>query len=166
MGSSGSQLKIRRIDSRREDVQAAMAELRRRLSPRGDIVSQAGRQRTIEVFGEPLSPAQVVARICQEVDQKGLSAVLDYSARIDKAQLSPETIRVPEEELVRAHAQAEPEFLAAVRRIRDNIRAFQEAILHHDVRLDRPGGYLVERYRPLDRVGICVPGGAAAYPST
>jgi histidinol dehydrogenase len=166
MGSSGSQLKIRRIDSRREDVQAAMAELRRRLSPRGDIVSQAGRQRTIEVFGEPLSPAQVVARICQEVDQKGLSAVLDYSARIDKAQLSPETIRVPEEELVRAHSQAEPEFLAAVRRIRDNIRAFQEAILHHDVRLDRPGGYLVERYRPLDRVGICVPGGAAAYPST
>jgi histidinol dehydrogenase len=166
MGSSGSQLKIRRIDSRREDVQAAMAELRRRLSPRGDIVSQAGRQRTIEVFGEPLSPAQVVARICQEVDQKGLPAVLDYSARIDKAQLTPETIRVPEEELARAHAQAEPEFLAAIRRIRDNIRAFQEAILHHDVRLDRPGGYLVERYRPLDRVGICVPGGAAAYPST
>jgi histidinol dehydrogenase len=166
MGSNGSQLKIRRIDSRREDVQAAMAELRRRLSPQGDIVSQAGRQRTIEVFGEPLSPAQVVARICQEVDQKGLSAVLDYSARIDKAQLTPETIRVPEEELARAHSQAEPEFLAAIRRIRDNIRAFQEAILHHDVRLDRPGGYLVERYRPLDRVGICVPGGAAAYPST
>jgi histidinol dehydrogenase len=34
------------------------------------------------------------------------------------------------------------------------------------VRLERPGGYLVQRYRPLDRVGICVPGGAAAYPST
>jgi histidinol dehydrogenase len=34
------------------------------------------------------------------------------------------------------------------------------------VRVERPGGYLVERYRPLERVGICVPGGAAAYPST
>ena len=50
-------LSIRRIDSRREDIRAAMAELRRRLSPEGDVVSEAGRQRTIEVFGEPLSPA-------------------------------------------------------------------------------------------------------------
>jgi len=166
MGSRGSELKIRRIDSQREDVRAAMDELRERLSPRGDIVSQAGRQRTMEVFGEPLSPAQVVARICRDVDQQGLPAVLDYSARIDKAQLTPDTIRVPEDELVRAHAQAEPEFLAAIRRVRDNIRVFQEAILHHDVRVERPGGYLVERYRPLGRVGICVPGGAAAYPST
>jgi len=56
--------------------------------------------------------------------------------------------------------------LESIRRIRANIRSFQEAILQRDVRVDRPGGYLVERYRPLDRVGICVPGGAAAYPST
>jgi len=68
--------------------------------------------------------------------------------------------------LAKAHAAADPQFLAAVRRVAQNIREFQQAILHRDVRLERPGGYLVERYRPLDRVGICVPGGAAAYPST
>ncbi len=166
MGSDSAVLRIRRIDSRKEDIRAAMAELRRKLSPRGDMVSQAGRQRTIEIFGQPLSPAEVVARICRDVDQRGLAAVLEYSARIDKAELSASTLRVPEDELARAHAAAEAQFLAAIRRVRDNIRVFQEAILHRDVRVERPGGYLVERYRPLDRVGICVPGGAAAYPST
>ena len=159
-------MNITRIDTRRDDIRAAMAELRRKLSPRGDVVSQAGRQRTIEIFGEPLSPIEVVERICRDVDENGLSAVLDYSARIDKADITPRTIRVGPDELSAAHDRAAPEFLATIRRIRDNITEFQTAILHQDVRVERPGGYLVERYRPLDRVGICVPGGAAAYPST
>ena len=159
-------LNIRRIDSRREDIRAAMAELRAKLSPQGNIVSEAGRRRTVEVFGEPLSPQQVVERICCDVREKGIAAVLDYSARIDKAALSADAIRVPREELEKAHAAAEPELLEAVRHVAKNIREFQQAILHHDVRLERPGGYLAQRYRPLDRVGICVPGGAAAYPST
>jgi len=159
-------LRILKIDSRREDVRAAMARLRERLSPRGDVVSQEGRRRTAEIFGQPLTPREVVARICRDVQQQGLAAVLDYSFRIDKAQLTPETIRVPEEELDRAHTHADPGFLEAVRRVRQRIRSFQEAILHRDVRVERPGGYLRERYRPLDRVGLCVPGGAAAYPST
>ncbi len=159
-------LKILRIDSRRDDIRAAMAQLRRRLSPQGDVVSQEGRQRTVEIFGEPLSPIQVVERICRVVEQKGLEAVLDYSARIDKAELSPATIRVSQEELVEAHARADREFLGAVRRVRERIAAFQQAILHRDVQLDLADGYLVQRYLPLRRVGICVPGGAAAYPST
>jgi len=159
-------LNIRRIDSRREDIRAAMGELRTKLSPQGNVVSEAGRRRTIEVFGEPLSPQQVVERICSDVQQKGIAAVLDYSARIDKAQLTADALRVPAAELAKAHAAADPKLLAAVRRVAQNIREFQQAILHRDVRLERPGGYLVERYRPLDRVGLCVPGGVAAYPST
>ena len=50
-------INILRIDSRRDDIVAAMAELRRRLSPEGNVVSEAGRQRTIEVFGEALRRA-------------------------------------------------------------------------------------------------------------
>jgi histidinol dehydrogenase len=161
-----SDLNILRIDTRRDDPRQAMAQLRRRLSPRGDVVSPEGRQRTIDVFGEPLAPAEVVERICRDVQQKGLAAVLEYSRRIDKADLTSETLRVPQEELASAHARADRDFLEAVRRIRKQIRTFQEALLVRDVRLDRPHGYLAERYRPLDRVGICVPGGAAAYPST
>ena len=166
MSQATPPLNILRIDSRKDDIRAAMETLRRRLSPQGDVVSQSGRQRTIEIFGEPLSPRQVVERICGDVAEKGLAAVLDYSARVDKAVLTPETLRVTAAELAQAHAAADPELLGAVRRVRERIRTFQEAILQKDVRVERPGGYLVQRCRPLDRVGICVPGGAAAYPST
>jgi histidinol dehydrogenase len=159
-------LNILRIDSRRDDIAAATADLRRRLSPEGNVVSEAGRQRTLEVFGQPLSPVEVVQRICRDVKAQGLAAVLDYSRRIDKAELAPAEIRVPVEELDRAHAAADPRLLAALRRIRGRIEDFQRAILQRDVRLDVPNGYLKQRWRPLQRVGICVPGGAAAYPST
>ncbi|HBO44526.1 MAG TPA: histidinol dehydrogenase [Planctomycetaceae bacterium] len=164
--SQNPSLNILRIDSRKDDIRRAMDELRGRLSPRGNVVSQAGRQRTIEIFGEPLSPAQVVERICADVAEKGLSAVLDYSARIDRAELTPETLRVGRDELAKAHAEADPELIEAVRSVAARIRNFQEAILHRDVRVERPGGYLAQRYRPLRRAGLCVPGGAAAYPSS
>ena len=114
-------LNILHIDARRDDARAAVAELRRRLSPEGNVVSEAGRRRTLDVFGEALSPQQVVVRICGDVKEKGLAAVLDYSRRIDKAELTPDDIRVPAEELDRAHAAAAPEFLAAVRSIRKRI---------------------------------------------
>ncbi len=160
-------LKLLRIETRQAHVRQSLAELRARLSPRGNVVSEAGRRRTIEVFGEALSPQQVVQRICDDVRTKGLAAVLDYSARIDQAKLTSETIRVPAAELSAAHAAADPTFLAVIRRIRENILRFQRAILQRDVRVELgDGGYLAQRYLPLSRVGICVPGGAAAYPST
>ncbi|HVX11796.1 MAG TPA: histidinol dehydrogenase [Pirellulales bacterium] len=160
-------LTIQRIDTRRDDFRAALAGLRERLSPRGNVVSEAGRRKTVEVFGEPLSPVQVVERICREVRERGLTAVLDYSSRIDRAELTADTLRVPDDDLRAAHAAVSPDFLASVRRIRQNVLDFQTAILHRDARLERPhGGYLRQRYLPLRRVGICVPGGAAAYPST
>jgi len=160
-------LRIRRIDTRQQDARAALDDLRERLSPRGNVVSEAGRRRTIEVFGEPLTPGQVVERICNDVRQLGLPAVLDYSARIDRAELKAETIRVPAAELAAAHAAAKPKFLTTIRNIRKNILAFQQAILNVTVLVGDPSGpYLAQRYVPLARVGVCVPGGAAAYPST
>ncbi len=160
-------LNITRIDSSRDDLSAALARIRAQLSPQGNVVSEAGRHRTIEVFGKPLTPQEVVATILHDVRTLGLPAVLDYAVRIDKAQLTAETFRVPAEELAKAHAAAAPQFLDAVKRIRDNVLRFQQAILHRDVTVPLPGGgYLAERYVPLARVGICVPGGAASYPST
>ena len=162
-----SPLNIRRIDTRAGDVEAQLDALRLRLSPQGDVVSEAGRRKTLEVFGEALSPAQVVERICRDVREQGLAAVLDYSRRIDGAELSADTLRVPADDLAAAHKRASDEFLATIRRIRESILEFQRAILHTDVRIEKPhGGYLTQRYLPLARVGICVPGGAAAYPST
>ena len=157
---------IQRIDARTGDVRAALDALRRKLSPAGNVVSEAGRRRTMDVFGKPLSPQQVIERICGDVQSHGLAAVLEYSQKLDKAELTPQTVRVAAAELAAAHAAAEPAFLATIRRIRENILQFQRAILHRDVEVTRPGVTLRQRYSPLERVGICVPGGAAAYPST
>ncbi len=167
MNEDSHQLRIRRIDTRTGGTREALATLRQQLSPAGDVVSDAGRKLTREVFGEPLTPQQVVARICRDVREQGLSAVLDYSRRIDRVELSSETLRVAPHELADAHANASPELLETVRRVRKNILRFQQAILHRDVQIDAPGeGFLRQRYVPLRRVGLCVPGGAAAYPST
>lgn len=159
-------LTIRKIDVSDPGGETALHRLRQELSPRGEVISEESRQRTFAVFGEPLTPAQVVERICRDVQSQGLSAVIGYTRRIDGRELRADELRVSEAELRAAHRQADPALLDAVRRIRANIAAFQSALLQRDVRVERPGGYLVERYRPLRRVGVCVPGGAAAYPST
>jgi len=158
---------ISRIDTRDPAAASQIAALRAKLAPDGNIVSEAGRRKTVEAFGEPLTPVQVVERICRDVRQRGLAAVLEYTSKLDGKQLAASKLRVPAAELAAAHAAAEPAFLETVRRIRDRILKFQRAILHRDVRIETEhGGYLVQRYLPLRRVGVCVPGGAAAYPST
>lgn len=164
---STEHLKLLRIDSRRDDLVPQLDALRERLSPRGNVVSEAGRKRTIDVFGAPLTPGQVVERICEDVRSQGLPALLDYARRLDNATLTGETIRVTPDELAAAHRAADPAFLETVRRVRDNVWEFQRALLQRDVEVrPRPGVVLRQRYVPLERIGICVPGGAAAYPST
>ncbi len=158
---------IGRIDCAGEDAQGAIRELRRQLSPRGDVVSPQGRERTIAAFGEPLTPEQVVGRICADVRARGLDAVLDYTAKLDRVTLDPSQVRVSPEELAEAHAKADPAYLRTIRRVRDNILAFQSGILHRDATFRRGKGCELRlRYRPLRRAGVCVPGGAAAYPSS
>ena len=133
-------------------------------------LGKRGRRRTIELFGEALAPQQVVERICRDVQQRGLAAVLEYGLKLDKAQLSRETLRVQPAEFEYAYRRADRAFLETIRRIRDNIAAFQERILAETVTFVRQDGEqrveLRQRYLPLSRVGVCIPGGAAAYPST
>lgn len=163
-------LTIPTIDCSIQDPLVSLAELRRKLSPQGDVVSEAGRQRTVALFGEALAPRQVVQRICSDVRERGLQAVLEYTQKLDGKALTAETIRVTREELSAAHAACDKAFLKTIRTIRDNVSEFQSRILHEDVRLIRQEGAgvveLRQRYLPLKRIGICVPGGAAAYPST
>ena len=160
-------LDIQRIDTRSTDWVERIERLREQLSPRGDVVSEQGRERTIEVFGEPLSPQRVVERICRDVRDQGVGAVLQYGRQLDGAELTADTLRVPSEVLANAHQRVDAEFLQTVRRIRANILEFQTALLQQDVEVRRADGTrLRQRYLPLRRVGVCVPGGAAAYPST
>ena len=165
-----SPLAIATIDCTRDDAEQLFAALRAKLSPRGDVVSEAGRQRTIETFGEALTPQQVVERICRDVEQRGLAALLDYGCKLDKKELTAETLRVGPAEFEDAHRRADRQYLETLRRIRDNIAEFQRSLLAETVTVVRQDGpsrvELRQRYLPLRRVGICIPGGAAAYPST
>src|SRR3954463_11844880 len=112
-----STLNIRRIDCARADAREAIRGLREQLSPRGDVVSPQGRARTIAAFGEALTPQQVVARICADVQCRGLDAVLDYTSRLDGVTLEPAAVRVAPDELAAAFRRADPGYLRTVRRV-------------------------------------------------
>lgn len=161
---------IARVDARVNPSGGAtdvLGQLREKLSPRGDVVSPRGRELTLKVFGQPLTPVQVVEQICEDVRTSGTDAVLRYTAALDNANLTADQLRVPAAEIAKAHATVDPALIQSIRRIRDRIAAFQSAILHRDVTIEpSPGVSLTQRYLPLRRVGVCVPGGAAAYPST
>lgn len=160
-------LKLRRIRFADADAAESLAALRKQLSAEGDVISPRGRELTQAVFGEVLSPTQVVQRICIDVRTRGLEALLHYTEQFDKARLDRDSVRVSELELAEAHAAADPAFLEAVRRVRQNVLSFQLGLVHTDAVLTMSARYELRlRYRPLRRVGICIPGGAAAYPST
>jgi len=160
-------LNIVRIDCARDDAREAIRRLRRQLGPEGNVVSPEGRARTVAAFGEPLTPQQVVERICADVKRRGLAAVLDYTARLDGVTLDAADVRVGADELLAAYQAADPAYLRTLRRVRDNVLSYQSGILNRDAQMKRgPGCELTLRYRPLRRVGVCIPGGAAAYPSS
>lgn len=108
-----------------------------------------------------------VREIIADVQARGDQAVIEWTKKLDKAELTPETLRVPTEQIQQAHASADEEFLALVRRAAANIREYQEHILlKAPASLKRAGQKLSVRYTPIDRVGVYVPGGKAIYPST
>lgn len=163
-------LKLRRIDrtDRNESKSAKqLAELRKLIASSGDVVSAKARDLTKKIFGSALPPSKVVERICAEVAERGLPAVIKFTEQLDKVKLTPSTLRVPVEQLKKSHAQADREFLDTVRNVRQNILSFQMGVLHTDAVLTVSGSHELQlRYRPVGRIGICVPGGAASYPST
>jgi histidinol dehydrogenase len=160
-------VRLERLDASREDFPDAIKRLRAKLSPDGSVVSPRGRELTQKVFGAALSPSEVVHRICSDVKANGSEAVVRYARALDNPSVTAESLRVPLDMMETAHKNASVAFLDSVRRIRDNISVFQSSILHKSVRIEpSPGVVLEQCFKPLRRVGICVPGGAAAYPST
>ena len=165
--ASLTSLAVQTIDLTTAEGRGRLGRLVSSLSSQGDVVSPSAAKRTIEIFGEPLTPKQVVARICQDVQAKGREAVLEYSRRIDRAEVGVESLFVTAEAFEQAHASVAPAFLETVRRVRARVERFQQAVLPKDATVALPGGgSLRQRYLPLYRAGICIPGGAAAYPSS
>ena len=123
-------IQIATIDCCSADAEQLLSQLRDKLSPRGTVVSEEGRRRTLDLFGEPLSPQQVVEKICTDVRQNGLPAVLEYTKKLDHKQLTIESVRVSPSELEQAHQAADTEFLGTVRVVADRGHAGGHRRLH------------------------------------
>ena len=107
----------------------------------------------------------IVADIIADVRANGDRAVLDYNLKFDKARL--ETLLVSQEEIDEAFASVEPEFLTILEQAAENIRNFHSRQVRNSfVIADKPGIVLGQKVTPIERVGVYVPGGTAAYPST
>ncbi len=110
---------------------------------------------------------QAVAGIITAVRARGDAALTEYTARFDRVTLSPERLRVSVAEIDAAVAEIAPELGEALDFAATRIEAFHRAQCPADLRMTDPAGLtLGMRWTPLDAVGLYVPGGKAAYPSS
>ena len=106
-----------------------------------------------------------VTEILAQVAARGDEALREYTLRFDKANLT--NLEVTEAEIDEAFAAVEPEFVEILRQAAANIRAFHEKQRRNSfVVADQPGVVLGQKIVPIQKVGLYVPGGTAAYPST
>lgn len=116
------------------------------------------------IFGQELTPAEAVARIISDVRREGDRAALDYTKRIDGIELTG--LKVSEEEIEEAWEKAPAALRQALELAAVRIRLFHENQKHHSWVEWRKGGALGQVVRPLESVGVYVPGGTATYPSS
>ena len=107
----------------------------------------------------------VVDGIIADVRARGDQALRDYAKKFDGAEL--DSLLVSKEEIDEAFAAVGEDFLTTLRMAAANIRAFHEHQVHKDFVInDTPGVVLGQKYTPIEKAGVYVPGGTAAYPST
>lgn len=108
-----------------------------------------------------------VAKILEDVKREGDKALFGYTARFDGAHLDAETVRVTEQEIQEAYDQVDEELLGIIRRTLHNIRTYHEKQRQNSWFDSRPDGTILgQKVTALARVGVYVPGGKAAYPSS
>ena len=107
----------------------------------------------------------VVDGIIADVRARGDEALKEYALRFDGAKL--ESLQVTQEEIEEAFAGMDGYFLETLREAAANIEAFHRQQVHKNfVMNDKPGIVLGQKYTPIEKAGVYVPGGTAAYPST
>lgn len=110
---------------------------------------------------------QAVAAILDDVRKRGDEAVIHYTATYDRLTLTPATMAIGADEVAAARKAVDGETLQALRTAAERIEAYHRKLLPDDVNFtDAAGVTLGARYRPLESVGVYVPGGRAAYPSS
>lgn len=108
---------------------------------------------------------EIVADIIANVRKNGDSALYGYCEKFDKAKLS--TLLVSEAEIEEAFSKVEPEFIEILKKAAENIRKFHSRQVRNSFIINDENGVVVgQKVIPVDRAGLYVPGGTAAYPST
>ena len=109
--------------------------------------------------------SRIVDEIIRRVRTEGDAALVEYAGKFDRAKLT--SLEVTAEEIEDAWQAVGEEFRKTLTLAQQNIAAFHRRQLHDDfVITDQPGVVLGQRYTPIERVGVYVPGGTASYPST
>ena len=107
----------------------------------------------------------IVTEIIANVRKNGDKALYEYCEKFDKAKL--DRLQVTAEEIGEAVASVDPKFLEILRRAAANIRKFHEAQVRRSFIINDENGIVMgQKIIPVDRAGLYVPGGTAAYPST
>ena len=106
----------------------------------------------------------IVSQIIADVRKGKDKAVIEYCRRFDRVDLR--NLEVTKEEIAEAKAQVTPEFLEILRKAAENIRQYHEKQVCTGFQMEKDGIILGQKVTPIENVGIYVPGGTAAYPST
>ena len=125
------------------------------------------REANKKTFGKDLTAAELVRQIVGDVRQEGDAAVLRYTKLIDRVDFAPKDFLVSEAEYAAAEKEADPAVVASLRKAAANVRKYHEEQKPNSwMSYREKGSILGQSLIPLDRVGIYVPGGTAAYPSS
>lgn len=131
-------------------------------------IFEVGKIKEEEIFArnEPVSEVGgIVSEIINNVKTNGDKALSEYLEKFDKVKLTD--FKVSEEEITSALNKVEPEFLEILKEAESNIRAFHEKQVRQGFMMTAKNGVILgQRVVPIEKVGIYVPGGTAAYPST
>lgn len=129
-----------------------------------DALKEMLQKRSTNHFGEY---EKTVRDILEDVKSRKDEALFEYTEKFDHVVITKENVRVTKAEIEEAVAQVSPEFIGVLERASENIRVFhekQKRISWVDMKED--GTMLGQKFTPLEIVGVYVPGGKAAYPSS
>ena len=117
--------------------------------------------------GAEVDVGAVVAPVIQDVRERGMDALVDYTKRFDKWDATAYSLRVPPEEIQAALIACDPEHVAALRFAADRIAEYHKRQLPQDHTFEDSAGLTLGwRWSPVESAGLYAPGGLAAYPSS
>ena len=121
-----------------------------------------------EIFSrmaDTVDVSDIVTGIIENVKANGDKALFEYCEKFDKAVLT--SLEVTEDEIEEAFNTVDPEFLRILRTAEKNIRGFHEKQVRNSFIINEKNGVVTgQKITPIEKVGLYVPGGTAAYPST